>query len=121
MRKRDRERFVKRCNEVIASLGGTRSDGIYQWELATRYGSLGLSVSENRFEGPGTVFTRFDDPKAARRHTNCNPHSGKWNHHYFDGWTVETALADFEYRVRSVLPAPDSLTPNTQAACPCDA
>ncbi len=104
MRKRDRERFVRRCNELIASLEGIRSEGIYQWELSTRYGLLGLTVRENRLEGPGTVFTRFDCPIAARRHTNCNPYSGKWNHHYFDGWTAESALDDFEHRLRSVLP-----------------
>ena len=44
MRKRDRERFVRRCNELIASLEGIRSEGIYQWELSTRYGLLGLTV-----------------------------------------------------------------------------
>lgn len=117
MRKRDRQRFVRRCNELIARLGGVRSDGMYQWELATRYGRLGLTVRENWREGPGTVFTRFDDPSTARRHLECNPYSGKWNHHYFDGWTVEAAIADFEYRLQSVLPTPDSLDADDRPVC----
>lgn len=117
MRKRDRQRFVRQCNELIARLGGVSSDGMYQWELATRYGQLRLTVRENRFEGPGTVFTRFDDPSTARRHLDCNPYSGKWNHHYFDGWTVEAAVADFEYRLKSVLPTPDSCGADDRTLC----
>jgi hypothetical protein len=121
MRKRDRQRFVRLCNELIARLGGVPSDGICRWELATRYGPLGLTVSENRIEGPGTVFTRFDDPQTARRHVDCNPYSGKWNHHYFDGWTVEAAIADLERWLRSVLPTSDNLDTDDPAVCSCKA
>jgi hypothetical protein len=121
MRKRDRQRFVRLCNELIARLGGVRSDGIYQWQLATRYGRLDLTVRENRCEGPGTVLTRFDDPSTARRHFDCNPYSGKWNHHYFDGWTVEVAVADLERRLRSVLPTSDNCDADARPVCSCEA
>lgn len=104
MRKRDRQRFVRGCCELIADLGGVRADGQYQWELATRHGRLRLHVTENTDSGPGTVFTRFDDPGAAQPHTGCNPHSGKWNHHYFGDWTVDAAMSDVERCLRSVLP-----------------
>jgi hypothetical protein len=106
---------------MIGRLGGVRSDGIYQWELATRYGRLDLTVRENRCEGPGTVFTRFDDPSTAHRHLDCNPYSGKWNHHYFDGWTVEAAIADLEHRLRSVLPTSGNFDADDRAACSCEA
>jgi hypothetical protein len=118
MRKRDRQLFVRRCHDLIARLGGIRTDGFYQWELPTRYGQLGLSVTENTTSGPGTVFTRFDDPKAAHPHTNCNPYSGKWNHHYFGDWTVDDALAEFECRLQSVLPADCRASADEVAALP---
>ena len=104
MRQRDRRLFVQRCAALIADLGGVPVDGLYQWELATRFGRLSLSVIENTTVGPGTVFTRFDDPKTAQPQTGCNPYSGKWNHHYFDNWTVDIALTDIEHCLRSVLP-----------------
>jgi hypothetical protein len=104
MRKRDRERFVRLANKLIESLGGRHLDRHDEWELETRFGRLLLHVVENRIEGPGTVFTRFDNAKAAHPHTGCNPHSGKWNHHFFDGWSVDAALTDLEYQLKKVLP-----------------
>jgi hypothetical protein len=56
-----------------------------------------------RADGLGTVFTRFDDPKTARQLVDCNRFSGKWNHHYFDGWTVETAINDLSVWLKKVL------------------
>ena len=103
MRQRDRRLFVQRCTALIADLGGVRSAGMYEWGLQTRHGQLGLNVRENTTSGPGTVFTRFVDPKAAHPQTGCNQYSGKWNHHYFDGWTVDAAVIDFERCLRSVL------------------
>jgi hypothetical protein len=116
MRKRDRQRFIRRCRELIARLGGVGTDGLYQWQLSTRYGRLGLSVIKNTTGGPGTVFTRFDDPKAAHPQTGCNPYSGKWNHHYFDNWTVDDALTDVERRLRSVVLMTDCAEPQLQTA-----
>jgi hypothetical protein len=52
---------------------------------------------------PGTVFTCFDDPAAARQLVDCNRFSGKWNHHYFDGWDTKTALADLSIQLEKVL------------------
>jgi acetylornithine deacetylase/succinyl-diaminopimelate desuccinylase-like protein len=104
MRKRDRQRFVKQANKLIESLGGVHRERHNEWELETRFGRLVLHVTENYVGGPGTVFTRFDDPSIAKRNVCCNRCSGKWNHHYFEEWTVETALVDLEYRLRKVLP-----------------
>ena len=116
MRERDRRRFVRLCNDLIARMGGVRSHGLYQWELPTRYGRLGLTTRQDGCQGPGTVFTRFDEPHRVDRQINANPYSGKWNHHYFDGWTVEAAFADFECRLRSVLLAEDPDT-NYRSVC----
>jgi hypothetical protein len=51
----------------------------------------------------GTVFSRFDNPQAALQLVDCNRFSGKWNFHYFTGWTVETAIADLASQLRRVL------------------
>ena len=53
--------------------------------------------------GLGTVLARFDDPHQAGRMVNCNRLSGRWNHHYVDGYTVETAIDDLSSRLKMVL------------------
>ncbi|MGO8744665.1 MAG: hypothetical protein ACLQNE_01625 [Thermoguttaceae bacterium] len=73
--------------------------------METKAGRLLLSVDANQRLGLGTVFTCFDDPKVARALVpDCNRFSGKWNHHYFDGWTVEGALADLEFQLKRIVP-----------------
>jgi hypothetical protein len=52
--------------------------------------------------GPGTIFTRFDDPHAAVQLADSNRFSGKWNFHYFDDWTAETAIDDLSVRLKTV-------------------
>lgn len=105
MRQRDRNRWAKQANALIKSLGAEPVDDHYPWRLETEVGMLSLKVEANelRNHGPGTVFTRFDNPQGAKFLTDCNPHSGKWNHHFFDGWTVEEALAALEHCLRYVL------------------
>ena len=104
MRKKDRERFVKMATQLLLDLGAKQDGGMgYPFTLETKVGLLRLHVTENTTSGPGTVFTRFDDPKAARQFTDCNAHSGKWNHHYFDG-TVEAAIENLTFWLRKVLP-----------------
>lgn len=102
MRKKDRERFVRKVTELLLSLGAEQ-DGD-RFTLETKVGRLALHPTENVTEGPGTVFSRFDDVQAARTLVDCNKFSGKWNFHYFSGWTVETAIADFEFQLKKVLP-----------------
>lgn len=104
--KRDREEFVQKCEALIVKFGGEKQDGLNDWKITTRFGVMGLTVREHkaRDTGPGVVFTRFDDPTAAHDSTACNPHSGKWNHHYFKGWTTKSALEDFARQLKGVLP-----------------
>jgi hypothetical protein len=105
MKKRNRESFAKKANALIERLGAEPVDEWYPWRLKTKAGMLSLRVEFNelRNHGPGTVFTRFDSPPDAKCLTDCNPHSGKWNHHFFDGWTVEDALKHLEFQLRGVL------------------
>ena len=100
MRKKERLRFVKGVRKLLLSLGAEEHDDDH-FILQTKAGKLTLHPVENMgIEGPGTVFGRFDDPKAARQFVV----SGKWNHHYFGGTTVNAALADFETQLRTILP-----------------
>lgn len=115
MKTKDAERFDRKAKELIVSYGGVLFDErLGRYELETSFGRLELVVRDNWAKrgknGPGTVFTRFDDPDAAKRVVDCNPHSGKWNHHYFNGWTVEGALTDLK---RSL----DIVTCNEFAEC----
>jgi hypothetical protein len=99
--KKQRERFLAKVKELLFSLGAQQEDD--RFILTTKVGTLTLHPTENRAEGLGTVFGRFDDPKAARQLVDCNPFSGKWNHHYFDGWTAETAVANLSFWLGKVL------------------
>ena len=102
---RDIQQFLARVIELLQSLGAVETDSTYRFTLETKAGRLTLHPDPNDTMGIGTVFTRFDDPQraVALLGQSVNQYSGKWNHHYFDGWTVETALADFEFQLRRVL------------------
>lgn len=104
MRKKDRERFVKEATQLLLSLGAKEEEGSgYPLTLQTKAGLLRLQVTENTTSGPGTVFTRFDNPKAARELVDCNEFSGKWNHYFFEG-TVEYAIESLSFWLKQVMP-----------------
>jgi hypothetical protein len=102
MRKKEQQQFFKQVGQLLVSLGAEQQGE--EFTLQTKAGRLMLHPTENKTDGPGTVFGRFDDPKAARQFVDCNAFSGKWNHHYFDGWSLETAIADLSFRLKSMLP-----------------
>ena len=103
-KKRQRQVFLDHATKLLLDLGAQQDGGeTYRYTLATKAGRLLLHPDVDQREGPGTVFTCFDDPKAAREFVDCNKFSGKWNFHYFDGWTVEAAIKDFSARLRLVL------------------
>ena len=100
--KAQQESFLEKVRELLLLLSA-RQEGD-EFVLQTRAGRLRLHPDSHDDDGLGTVFGRFDDPEAARQIVDCNPFSGKWNHHYFQGWTVETAIDDLAARLRKVLP-----------------
>ena len=104
MRKKERQRFVKQAVQLLLSLGAKQDGGeTYRFTLQTKAGRLRLHPDEHDTIGLGTVFTCFDNPQAARQIVDCNRFSGKWNFHYFDGWTVETAIQELTYWLGKVL------------------
>ncbi len=71
---------------------GARPSTFYNLELDTPAGLLRLSVYDD------WVATRFDNVALGKAFTAtcgrpCNPFSGKWNWHYFDG-TIESLNPD---------------------------
>jgi len=96
MRKHERERFGIGANDLIKQFGAKENTNLssYDWWWLTRFGVLLLTVyvAEKHGRGLGAVMTRFEEPQRAVE-SGCNPYSGKWNHHYFEGVTVEQALA----------------------------
>jgi len=99
--KKQRQQFITRVAAMLIGLGAESLD--YEFVLQTKVGRLKLHPTENMAEGLGTVFTRFDDPQAARQLVGCNPHSGKWNFHFFSGWTVEAAIREIAVQLNKVL------------------
>jgi hypothetical protein len=105
-RKKRRELFLAKAKALLLDLGAEPKGDDYI--LQTKAGRLVLHPSDYEGEEVGTVFSRFDDPEAARQLVDCNRFSGKWNHHYFNGWTVESAIADLSAQLRRVTPTEPS-------------
>ena len=99
--KKQRQDFLVKVHVLLLSLGAEYD--CEEFSLQTKVGRLTLIPRENQAEGLGAVFCRFNCPNLARTLVDCNPYSGKWNHYYFSGWTVETACEDFASRMRPLL------------------
>ena len=108
MKARTRKIFLAKARKLLLDLGAKQEGN--EFILQTRAGRLKLHPSEYEGEEVGTVFGRFDDPTAARQVVDCNRFSGKWNHHYFDGWSVEAAIDDLAWQLRKLFADTDSTT-----------
>lgn len=78
-----REQFKAAVTTYLDSIGA-RPSNFYDLELDTPAGLLQLSVYDNWVAG------RFDDIALGKAFSAscgrpCNPFSGKWNFHYYDG------------------------------------
>jgi len=102
--KKQRQRFVARAIQFLLDAGAQHDGGeVYPLTMQTKAGRLELHVTENMTEGLGTVFACFTDPHAARHLVPCNPFSGKWNFHFFNGWDVDSALQELGFQLRKVM------------------
>jgi hypothetical protein len=100
-RKKQRQRFVREVKALLLSLGAVQSDD--RFTLQTKAGKMTLYLDEHETFGLGSLYTRFDDPKAASEIVACNWFSGKWNHCFPDAWDVDTAIVDLKYWLRKVM------------------
>ena len=98
--------FLQVIGDYLQTIGAVLTpEKLYSHSLHTIVGTLILDPKPCVFAGPGVIFARFDDPQTARQHgVDCNPHSGKWNHHYFHPTTAEEAVRDFEAQIQRILP-----------------
>jgi hypothetical protein len=99
--KKQRQMFLAKATAMLLDLGAEPGD--FDFTLQTKAGLLKLHPTENQADGLGTVFSRFEDPKAARELVDCNRYSGKWNHHFFAGWTMEGAIQELAFQLKKVL------------------
>ena len=100
MTKKQRQLFLKKAKELLLSLGAVQEED--RFTMQTKVGRLQLHPRDDETIGLGTVFARFDDHKAAKKLVDSNPFSGKWNFHFFHGWTVETAMGELSYWLNKV-------------------
>jgi len=99
--KKLRQQFLTKVVTMLLNLGAKPGD--FDFALQTKVGLLRIYPTENHVEGLGTVFSRFDDPAAARESVRCNPYSGKWNFHFFNGWDVDSAIQELTFQLAKVL------------------
>ena len=73
--------FKQAVTKYIVSKGARRVDQLYDYEIDTPAGLLGISVWDD------AIMTRFSDVDRGKSFTStvglpCNPFSGKWNFHF---------------------------------------
>jgi hypothetical protein len=81
------------------------------WHLQTNKFSLDTICGElHVIVYDGWIACRFQDVARAKQslpiglQAVLNPFSGKWNHHYLDGWTAKDAAKDFHDTISRILP-----------------
>jgi hypothetical protein len=81
------------------------------WHLQTNKFSLDTICGElHLIVYDGWIACRFQDVDLAKQNlpialqSILNPFSGKWNHHYLDGWTPKDAAQSFQDAISRILP-----------------
>jgi hypothetical protein len=117
MTKRDRIKFKKLIETSLRALGARTGEarlgisglfGAYHWDVDTPQGLVAFTVyvdSDNR-NWLGWVAGRFQNV-AAGKSFGANPHSGKWNHYYFENWTPDSAAIHFQSQLSRLFPTED--------------
>jgi hypothetical protein len=114
-----REQFGREAEALLQRLGAAKGPPGDLWPvyiLDTPAGELRLSIhtdlwlcDKSWFRGGGFpwIAGRFEDVKVAREltHGESNPYFGKWNHHYWHGWTDDfgPGLSLLEHRLLRVV------------------
>lgn len=99
------QRFKETLTDYIVAKGAQPSR-FYQYELDTPAGRLWISIYDD------WIACRFDDVELGRQFTatcgrTCNPYSGKWNFHFFNGHAAslkpDSAIAFFGFYLDQLL------------------
>jgi hypothetical protein len=117
MNKRERNKFVRLATLAVTRAGGVpveRAD--YRFAITTRAGLLNVRICGDYGL---TVFCRFEEPERARAAgIPCNPHSGKWNHHYGEHYPAESAASVFAADLAAALRAAEPAATEAPALDP---
>jgi hypothetical protein len=126
MTTKDRAKLIQRLERLLAALNAAPTPyQCYAFTLDTPLGELGVTFDN----GAGklfSIFCRFAKPKlAAQRFPGeVNSTSGKWNHHYGKGYTVESIVSVFAAELartrdaRSIAVAMEQWQPSVQPILP---
>lgn len=98
--------FHSKVSAWIESIGGVRNpdDSLHDFTVATKAGSYHCSPDCHcEGDGYGDLMGRFDSVDLARQFVDCNPYSGKWNHHFFGDWTMETIMPELKHQFRNIV------------------
>ena len=106
MTKANRQRFCLKVADYLkergAWVGRSELPECETFLIETIAGQLALTPC------PGfsiaTVFGRFADIDRAKELVACNPFTGKWNHHFPEGYLVQDALDEFKRNLEELLP-----------------
>ena len=97
MLKKERKKFYK----LLAKWADTACEPSgykygYPWKMLTTCGWLYIHAHGEY----ATIFTKFTEPdRAIAKRVNCNPYSGKWNHHWACRMTAQEAFDSFTGQV----------------------
>lgn len=99
------DRLVPEYLKAIGAKEQPRATRALEYLLDTVVGPLVICYYQNDDGYCPTLFTRFDNPKAAKTIVDCNPHSGKYNCHLnvSKGETAANVLSRFEMHLRPIL------------------
>lgn len=102
--------FKERVTDMVESFGGVSDntrDWFTAWNVKTHVGNLKITLHDDAGSEIYSIYTKFDEPKRAKEHVDCNPYSGKWNiHHSNVDWVVD----ELEERLDTVTITPDEET-----------
>jgi hypothetical protein len=93
------EKFNKAIKKIVEDKGA-KNISHNKWEIDTKHGKLSIKLHEPEKRKLFSVFTEFSEPDKAKEHTDCNPHTGKWNFHKTD---MDKCINIFQYSLEKVL------------------
>lgn len=98
--------FHTRVSAWIESIGGTRNPegSWHDFTIPTKAGSYQCSPGCHcEGGGYGDLMGKFESVDLARTFVDCNPFSGKWNHHFFGDWTIDTIMSELNHLFRNII------------------
>jgi len=109
--KLEQQNFGIQIEALFEQLGAVKSTERYGLTMQTKVGPYHVNIypGDSKTE-LGWVAGRFDNILAAQQLLGKGMYdpgsvglSGKWNHHFFEGWTAEMAVAEMKRQLQKIL------------------